>query len=127
MTTPRFLFALATLACMAGCAGTGALLAPERPAEVGIASYYASRFDGRATASGERYDQEALTAAHPSLPFGTRVRVTHLGNQRSVVVTINDRGPFRRGRVIDVSRRAARELGFLGHGTAHVRIEIVGR
>lgn len=79
------------------------------------------------TASGERYDETTLTAAHRTLPFGTHVRVTNLGNGRSVVVTIVDRGPFARGRVIDVSRLAARKLGFLRNGTAKVSLEILGR
>jgi len=92
---------------------------------VGFASYYDSRFHGARTASGERYDEKALTAAHRTLPFGTHVQVTNLGNGRSVVVTITDRGPFARGRVIDVSRRAARKLDFLRDGTARVRLEIV--
>lgn len=80
-------------------------------------------YHGRSTASGERYDQEGLTAAHPTLPFGTRIRVTNLENGRSLELRVNDRGPFRRGRVLDVTRRAARELGFLGAGSARVRVE----
>ncbi|MBD3894966.1 septal ring lytic transglycosylase RlpA family protein [Halomonas sp. ML-15] len=90
--------------------------------EEGVASYYADRYQGRQTASGERFDQQALTAAHPSLPFGTRVRVTHLDNGRETVVRINDRGPFVRGRIIDLSRRAAGELDMLRSGTAPVRV-----
>ena len=92
---------------------------------MGFASYYDSRFHGARTASGERYDEKALTAAHRTLPFGTRVQVTNLSNGRSVIVTITDRGPFARGRVIDVSRRAARRLDFLRDGTARVRLEVV--
>ena len=92
---------------------------------MGFASYYASRFDGNKTASGERYDEKALTAAHRTLPFGTRVQVTNLANGRSVVVRITDRGPFARGRVIDLSRRAARRLDFLRDGTTRVRLEVV--
>ena len=93
--------------------------------EVGTASYYGAQHEGRPTASGVAYRADRLTAAHRTLPFGTHVRVTNLENQRSVVVVINDRGPFKDGRVIDVSKRAARELGFLGAGTARVRLEIV--
>jgi len=117
---------LATLAPL-GCAGTGPPPNPslERTVQVGFASYYDSRFDGARTASGERYDEKALTAAHRTLPFGTRVQVTNLSNGRSVVVTITDRGPFARGRVIDVSRRAARRLDFLRDGTTRVRLEVV--
>jgi len=92
---------------------------------VGFASFYASRFHGARTASGERYDETSMTAAHRTLPFGTRVQVTNLGNGRSVVVTITDRGPFARGRIIDVSRRAARRLDFVRDGTARVRLEVL--
>jgi len=91
----------------------------------GFASYYGSEFQGRRTASGERFDHGELTAAHRTLPFGTRVRVTNLKNSRSVVVVINDRGPFRRGRILDVSRRAASELGFLRAGVARVRLRLL--
>jgi len=109
-----------------GCAGTRPPVTPmEREVEVGFASYYASRFHGARTASGARYDEEAMTAAHRTLPFGTRVRVTNLTNGRSVVVTITDRGPFAPGRVIDVSRSAARKLDFVRAGTARVRIRIL--
>jgi rare lipoprotein A len=109
-----------------GCAGTRPPLTPmEREVEVGFASYYASRFHGARTASGARYDEEAMTAAHRTLPFGTRVRVTNLTNGRSVVVTITDRGPFAPGRIIDVSRCAARKLEFVRAGTARVRIRIL--
>ena len=119
--------AIAVWTLTAGCATTGGRIgAASREAEVGVASYYASRHHGRRTASGERYDEQALTAAHRTLPFGTRVRVTNLATGRSVVVTINDRGPFRRGRIIDVSRRASRDLGFLRAGLARVRVEVVG-
>src|SRR5437762_11851701 len=94
--------------------------------EVGIASYYDSRFDSSLTASGERYDERALTAAHRTLPFGTRVRVTNLANHRSVVVTINDRGRLPHRRVIDLSRRAASRLGFLRSGLTRVRVKVLG-
>ena len=109
-----------------GCATTGAVPGAVRLTDdSGTASYVASRYDGHATSSGVRYDERQLTAAHRSLPFGTRVRVTNLANGRSVVVTITDRGPFKRGRVIDVSKRAASELGFLRQGTASVRLAVV--
>lgn len=93
----------------------------------GIASFYGRGFAGRPTATGERFNPEAMTAAHRSLPFGTRVRVTNVRNGRSVVVRINDRGPFIRGRVIDLSTGAARTLGMIGSGLAPVRIEVLGR
>src|SRR3970282_926317 len=81
-------------------------------------------FHNRRTASGQKFDMDALTAAHPTLPLGTRVKVTNLANDRSVVLTINDRGPFVRGRIIDVSRRAAKALGFHRAGTARVRVQV---
>ena len=93
--------------------------------QVGIASFYARMHHGNRTASGRVYRQGELTAAHRTLPFGTRVRVTNLSNDRSVVVTITDRGPFVRGRIIDLSRRAARELGILKAGTARVRVVVL--
>ncbi|EXF43980.1 lipoprotein [Pseudomonas sp. BAY1663] len=89
----------------------------------GKASYYARMHHGKRTANGETHDQNALVAAHRSLPFGTRVRVTNLNNGKQVVVRINDRGPFRRGRIIDLSRAAARQLDMLNAGVARVRIE----
>lgn len=90
----------------------------------GIASWYGGKFHGRKTASGETYNQNALTAAHRTLPFGTRVRVTG-ANGKSVVVRINDRGPFIRGRIIDLSRAAANSLGINGLG--RVKIAVLGR
>ena len=91
---------------------------------VGTASWYGRRFHGRRTASGRVFDMYALTAAHPTLPFDTRVTVTNLRNGRSVVLAVLDRGPFARGRIIDVSRRAAELLGFVRQGTARVRVRI---
>ena len=103
-------------------AATLATTAVEAAAQTGRASWYAltSR-----TASGERCNPEALTAAHRSLPFGTRVKVENLDNGKSVVVRINDRGPFVGGRVIDVTRAAARSLGFVGAGLANVRLTVL--
>jgi rare lipoprotein A len=92
-----------------------------------VASWYGPGFHGRATTSGEIYDQQELTAAHPSLPLGTRARVTNLDNGRSVDVRINDRGPFVKGRAIDLSYAAAHAIGIVGPGTAAVRIEVVER
>lgn len=110
------------MAMLAGCAGQAPSLAPG-DAQEGLASYYGSRHHGLRTASGERFDQNALTAAHRTLPMGSEVRVTNLGNDRSVVVRINDRGPHARGRVIDLSRAAAQRLGMIDDGTARVRIQ----
>lgn len=93
----------------------------------GVASWYGPGFDGRTTANGETFDQDALTAAHPSLPFGTQVRVTYRRTGESVVVRINDRGPYHGGRVIDLSREAAREIGLTQSGVGRVTIEVLGR
>lgn len=91
----------------------------------GTASYYADKFHGRKTANGETFNMHDLTAAHKTLPFGTIVRVTNLGNNKSVKLRINDRGPFVKDRIIDVSLAAAKELDMLGTGTAEVRIDIM--
>ena len=91
--------------------------------EEGVASWYGRDFHGRKTANGERYDMYRLTAAHKLLPLGTQVRVTHLGNGRSIVVRVNDRGPFIDNRIIDLSYAGAKELGMIGRGTAEVRVE----
>ncbi|MFB2935181.1 septal ring lytic transglycosylase RlpA family protein [Aerosakkonemataceae cyanobacterium BLCC-F154] len=92
----------------------------------GIASWYGPGFHGNRTANGERYNQNSLTAAHRSLPFGTMVRVTNLRNGLSVVVRINDRGPFTRGRIIDLSAAAARTIGLTSSGIARVTVEVLG-
>jgi peptidoglycan lytic transglycosylase len=94
--------------------------------QTGIASWYGPGFHGNRTANGEIFDQYELTAAHPSLPLGTRVMVTNLANGRAVEVRINDRGPFVDNRVIDLSYGAARVIGMIGPGTSPVRIEILG-
>src|SRR6185369_6978060 len=93
--------------------------------QLGVASWYGPGFHGNRTANGEIYDQYELTAAHPSLPLGTRAMVTNLSNGRAVEVRINDRGPFVGGRAIDLSYAAARTIGMIGPGTATVRIEIL--
>jgi len=90
--------------------------------ETGMASWYGPGFHGKRTASGERFNQNSLTAAHKLLPFGTKVRVTNLSNGRETVVRINDRGPFSASRIIDVSKKAARDLGMISSGTARVHI-----
>ena len=91
----------------------------------GTASWYGSDFHGRRTANGETYDMNAMTAAHPTLPMPTIVRVTNLDNGRSVIVRINDRGPFAEDRIIDMSRAGARELGFESKGLARVRVTVL--
>lgn len=122
---------LAAATVLAGCSTLQdrARPSPEAPAPApgpgaeigrGKASWYGSRFHGRRTASGERFDMNDLTAAHRTLPFGTRVRVRHVGNGREVVVRINDRGPHAGGRIIDLSRAAAAALDLLQAGEAPV-------
>lgn len=93
---------------------------------VGYASWYGPNFHGKQTANGERFNQNAMTAAHPTLPFGTRVRVTNLENGRRVIVRINDRGPFKdKSRIIDLSRAAAERLDFIRQGLTRVRLEVI--
>ena len=92
--------------------------------EEGIASWYGKPYHGRTTASGERYDMHALTAAHRTLPFQTMVKVINLDNRRSVVVRITDRGPFIKGRIIDLSKAAAKKLDMVERGIVRVRIEV---
>ena len=93
--------------------------------DTGVASYYAEKFHGRKTASGELYDMNLLTAAHPTLPFNTMVKVTNLKNKKSVVVRINDRGPFAKNRIIDLSKAAATKIGIIQSGLGNVRIEVI--
>ncbi len=96
-----------------------------RPYQVGTASWYGEDFDGKPTASGEPFNMYDLTAAHPTLPLGTMVRVTNLRNRKAVVVRINDRGPIVAGRIIDVSYSAAKVLKFQGQGIQRVRLDVV--
>lgn len=93
--------------------------------EEGMASYYSTGFNGKRTASGELFNKNAFTAAHNTFPFGTLLRVTNLTNDESVDVTVNDRGPFAKGRIIDLSEAAARAIGMIQTGTAEVRIEVL--
>lgn len=93
--------------------------------QTGKASFYADKFDGHPTASGEKYRHNKLTGAHKTLPFGTVVRVTNIDNDQSVEVTINDRGPYVEGRIIDVSKSAAEKLGFINKGLAEVKLEVI--
>lgn len=126
----RTLLPLALVAAFlaGGCASGRARPSPAGVTlERGVASWYGPGFDGRHTASGERYDMQDLTAAHPTLPFGTLVEVRNLDNGRTVRVRINDRGPFKKSRIIDLSKGAARAIGMLGPGTARVELVAVGR
>ena len=113
-----------SLARRYGTPGAGAARVGEYR-EVGDASYYGREFHGKATASGEKFDMNALTAAHRTLPFGTRVRVTNLANKKSVVVRINDRGPFKAGRIIDLSYAAAKRIKMVDAGVARVEVVVV--
>jgi rare lipoprotein A len=94
--------------------------------QVGKASWYGDDFGGRPTASGQSFDKHELTAAHPSLPLNSIARITNLANGRSVTVTVNDRGPFHKDRIIDLSQSAAREIGMMRRGVATVLIEPLG-
>lgn len=114
------------LVVLAGCGSAPRSSTPASGhSESGMASYYGNEFNGRRTASGERFDQGKLTAAHRTLPFGTRVKVVNRHNGKSVVVRVNDRGPFVKGRVIDLSSAAFRHIAYLGAGVVPVQIEVV--
>ncbi len=129
----RLLFAGSLLPLLTACTtpsfmGGGSDTSPSyngRYNETGEASFYGARHHGNKTASGERFDQNQLTAAHRTLPFGTRVQVTNLDNNKTVVVRINDRGPFNRKRLIDLSHAAAEQLNMLRSGTAPVRVQSI--
>ena len=113
---------------LAGCASSGTTGGSGgRPPtlERGVASWYGPGFDGRLTASGERYDMHALTAAHRTLPFGTVLEVRNLDNGRSTQVRINDRGPFKKDRIVDLSLTAAQAIGMVGPGTARVELRTI--
>ena len=137
--------ALTALVFLSGCAGpstmesgasaaTGSSAPAAEPAasekaeraEVGEASWYGVPYHGRTTASGETFNMNAMTAAHKTLPFGTKVKVTNMTNGRAVQVVINDRGPFVPGRIIDLSRAAADKIGMIKSGVAKVRVEVLG-
>lgn len=96
-----------------------------KPPMVGFASFYATKFNNRRTANGEKFNNNAFTAAHKSLPFGTKLKVTNLRNGSSVMVRVNDRGPYIKGRIIDLSKAAAKKIGLNHSGTAHVKLEVL--
>ena len=124
MTKYQFIFRYLALAFLSSFALTAL---GETPSDVqeGDASYYADSLHGNATASGDPYDKSAMTAAHRELPFGTKVRVTYRRTGKSVLVTINDRGPHAEDRIIDVSGAAARELGMVEDGHGPVTVEVI--
>ncbi|MBU0517688.1 septal ring lytic transglycosylase RlpA family protein [bacterium] len=132
--TKQLLLLVLIFALLAGCTSapryrTDTLPPPVKPGgryvESGVASYYAHKFHGRATASGEIFDMYGISAAHKSLPLGTIVKVTNLDNGKTVTLPINDRGPFVKKRIIDLSYGAAQVINMIGPGTAKVRIEVV--
>ena len=93
--------------------------------QIGIASYYGREFHRKLTANGQRFNMYKVSAAHKTLPLGTRVKVTNLNNGKSIRLTINDRGPFKKGRILDLSYKAAQKLGFVNEGTTKVRIDVI--
>lgn len=128
--------ALAAAIGLQACTGTSPRFTASQPVRVetggsysafeeGMASYYADEFNGRKTSNGETFDMNKLTAAHKSLPFNSVVKVTNLENTLSVVVRVNDRGPFVEGRIIDLSLAAAKAIGMIGTGTARVSLEVL--
>ena len=124
-TASRLLIATLPLLFTLGCsANRRPEVSPgfDRPMQSGVASWYGPGFHGRRTANGERYDMHAMTAAHPTLPFGTRLEVRNVKTGESVVVRVNDRGPFKKSRILDLSYAAAREVGVYGPGTAYVEL-----
>ena len=118
----RLLLIAITSLLLSACASQSQI-DPQGYRAEGQASYYGARHHGNKTASGERFDQNALTAAHRSLPFGSRVQVTNLRNDKTVVVRINDRGPYAKKRIIDLSQKAAEQLDMLRDGVVPVRVE----
>jgi rare lipoprotein A len=114
------------IAAMLFCVAQGTMMAASAAtAQEGEASFYADSLNGEQTASGEPYDKDAFSAAHRSLPFGTKVKVTYLKTGLSVVVQINDRGPYAKDRIIDLSRAAAKQIGLIDAGHGRVRLEII--
>lgn len=117
---PKFLLAFALF-----FAAAPAVFSQNAAEEYGTASYYSDKLHGRRTASGEVYDKNALTCAHKSLPFGTKIRVTRFDDKRSVVVRVNDRGPYTDGYIVDLSRQAAEQIGLIRDGVTKVKIEVL--
>jgi rare lipoprotein A len=114
----KALFALVAAPILLAAAG-------DKHLGTGEASYYGREFMGSRTASGERFDPDAMTAAHRTVAFGSKIRVTNLANSKDVIVRVNDRGPWRKGRIIDISYAAAKQIGMHRSGTAKVRLELV--
>ncbi len=125
--TARWCWSLLGLLVALGVEGCASASAPRLSTQTGRASWYGGAHHGRFTASGERFDMHGLTAAHRSLPFGTRLRVVNLDNDRQVEVRINDRGPAVPGRILDLSYAAARALGAIGPGVIPVQLTVLPR
>lgn len=125
MGAHRRLIRTSCLAALLVAFTANSAFASDTEIQQGVASFYSDRFQGATTASGEAFDQQALTAAHPSLPFGSKVLVTRPDTGQEVEVLINDRGPFVKGRIIDLSRSAANKLGMIRRGTAPVLLTLV--
>ncbi|MCF4173053.1 septal ring lytic transglycosylase RlpA family protein [Vibrio sp. McD22-P3] len=127
----NFIFVVLMFSFLAGCSSTASIDSSKTRSYakshelVGQASWYGNKYHGRRTASGERYNMRAYTAAHKTLPFGTIVRVTNTANGKTVDVKINDRGPFVKGRIIDLSRKSFEQIGDISKGIAPVKIEII--
>lgn len=127
----NFIFVALMFSFLAGCSSTASIDSSKTRSYakshelVGQASWYGNKYHGRRTASGERYNMRAYTAAHKTLPFGTIVRVTNTANGKTVDVKINDRGPFVKGRIIDLSRKSFEQIGDISKGIAPVKIEII--
>lgn len=116
-----------SLAILAGCSSSPASYSDANTGitEQGKASFYADKYHGRLTASGEKFDQQAMTAAHKQLPFNSKVKVTNTANNRAVVVRVNDRGPFIRGRIIDLTKHAFEQLAEPNLGVINVTVEVI--
>ncbi len=137
MNTPRVTsgFTLAVALIMTGCVSSPRFTLASKPVspgeqswsltEEGVASYYADEYNGRKTSNGETYDMNKMTAAHRTLPFNSMVKVTNQDNGKAITVRINDRGPFKDDRIIDLSLSGAKQLGIIGPGTARVRLEVI--
>ncbi|MGO1396657.1 MAG: septal ring lytic transglycosylase RlpA family protein [Halomonas sp.] len=121
----RLIRTICLAAVMVISSAANSAFAHEIEIQEGVASFYSDRFQGATTASGQPFDQQALTAAHKSLPFGTKVLVTRPDTGQAVEVLINDRGPFIQGRIIDLSKRAAAKLGMIRRGTAPVMVTLL--
>lgn len=118
-------FAFALCAFMTSCASSSPVLGERGYTEEGKASYYGRKFNGRKMANGEPYKMNKLTAAHKTLPFGTKVKVTNLQTRKTVKVHITDRGPFVKGRIIDLSEAAAKKLNFIDEGVVPVKVKVI--